>query len=327
MSTDTALEDRRRGIHRIDRTIVALLAERQRLDGEIGELQRDHAADAAYQGAPGAFSEEAALALAGAGARLEPCETLDDALDAVVGGRARAAVVPIENTLAGSVPGCADALARRDVHIAGECVLNIRHALIAPPGASLAGIRRVLSHPVALAQCARFFRSRPGVRAVPVFDTAGAVARVVQAGRPDEAAIAGLRAAPLYGGIVLAEDIQDRADNATRFLLIRPGLPAGGWDPAHKTTLVCVLGNEPGALVRALVPFSSRGLNLCRIESHPTRETPFEYAFHLDVAPAGDAALLGEAIDDLRRVSRAVRVLGHYPSPAGVRLPAPPLDA
>ncbi len=314
MSTDIALEDRRRGIHRIDRTIVALLAERQRLDGEIGELQRDQAADAAYQGAPGAFSEEAALRLLGENARLEPCETLDDALDAVVEGRARAAVVPIENTLAGSVPGCADAIVRRDVHIAGECVLGIRHALIAPPGAPLEGIRRVLSHPVAIAQCARFFQSRSDIRAVPVFDTAGAVAKVVQAGRPDEAAIAGLRAAPLYGGAVLAEDIQDRADNATRFLLIRPGVPTGGWNSAHKTTLVCVTGNEPGALVRALVPFSSRGLNLSRIESHPTRETPFEYAFHLDVAPAGDAAQLGEAIDDLRRVSRAVRVLGHYPA-------------
>ena len=93
-------------------------------------------------------------------------------------------------------------------------------------------------------------------------------------------------------------------------------LKASRWDPAFKTTLVCVLGNEPGTLVRALVPFSSRGLNLCRIESHPTRETPFEYAFHLDVAPAGDAAQLSEAIDDVRRVSRAVRVLGHYPSPA-----------
>jgi prephenate dehydratase len=309
------IDDHRRGIHRIDRTIVALLAERQRLDGEIGSLQREQAsADAAYQGAPGAFSEEAARALLGAGAALEPCETLDDALDAVVGGRARAAVVPIENTLAGSVPGCADAIVRRDVHIAGEHVLNIRHALIAAPGASLAGIRRVLSHPVAIAQCARFFQARPDVRAVPVFDTAGAVARVVQAGRPDEAAIAGLRAAPMYGGVVLAEDIQDRDDNATRFLLVRPGVTADAWNPAYKTTLVCVLGNEPGALVRALLPFSSRGLNLCRIESHPTRETPFEYAFHLDVAPAGDTAQLGEAIEELRRVSLAVRVLGHYPS-------------
>ena len=309
------IEDRRRGIHRIDRTIVALLAERQRLDGEIGSLQRDTAADAAYQGAPGAFSEEAARALLGDDARLEPCETLDDALDAVVGGRARAAVVPIENTLAGSVPGCADAIVRRDVHIAGECVLGIRHALIGPPGASLERITRVLSHPVALAQCARFFQARPEVRAVPVFDTAGAVARVVQAGRTDEAAIAGLRAAPMYGGIVLAEDIQDRADNATRFLLVRAGVSTGHWNPAYKTTLVCVTLNEPGALVPALVPFSSRGLNLSRIESHPTRETPFEYAFHLDIAPAGDVAQLSDAIEGLRRVSRSVRVLGHYSSP------------
>jgi prephenate dehydratase len=327
-----AVAERRRGIDRIDRTIVALMAERERLDGEIGDLQRVSAADAAYQGAPGAFSEHAALTLLGADARLEPCETIDEALDALANGRARAAVVPIENTLAGSVPGCADALVRRDVHIAAECILPIRHALIASPGAVLADIRRVLSHPVALAQCVRFFQARPEVKAVPVFDTAGAVASVVQRGRLDEAAIGGLGAASRYGGDVLAEDVQDRADNATRFLLVRPGAPAGGWDPRFKTTIVCVLGNEPGALVRALMPFSSRGLNLSRIESHPTRETPFEYAFHLDVAPAGDAARLGDAIDDLRRLSRTLRVLGHYegsylfstetgPAVPGVRTP------
>ena len=270
------------------------------------------AADAAYQGAPGAFSEDAALALLGADVRLEPCDTLERVFGALAAGRVRAAVVPIENTLAGAVPGCADLLARHDVHIAAECVQPIRHALIAPAGATMASVRRVLSHPVAIAQCERFFRESPGLMPVPVFDTAGAVAQVIADGRVDSAAIAGRRAASLYDGIVLADDIQDRADNATRFLLVRTGPPPPGWRPGHKTTIVCVLRNEPGALMRALAPFSSRGLNLCRIESRPTRETPFEYAFHVDIAPVDDESPLADAILELEQLSRRMRVLGHY---------------
>ena len=154
------------------------------------------AADAAYQGAPGAFSEAAAVALLGSGARLEPCETLEHVFLALVDGRVRAAVVPVENTLAGAVPGCADLLVRHDVHIAAECIQPIRHALIAPPGVAMASVRRVLSHPVAIAQCERFFRTHPEVTPVPVFDTAGAVAQVISDTRRDSAAIASSRSAP-----------------------------------------------------------------------------------------------------------------------------------
>src|SRR5688572_15312461 len=135
------------------------------------------ATDAAYQGAPGAFSEDAALSLLGRSARLAACETLEHVFRALLDGQARSAVVPIENTLAGAVPGCADLLVRHDVHIAAEYVQPIRHALIAPPGVAMASVRRVLSHPVAIAQCERFFRASPGVVPVPVFDTAGAVAQ------------------------------------------------------------------------------------------------------------------------------------------------------
>jgi prephenate dehydratase len=270
------------------------------------------AADAAYQGAPGAFSEDAARALLGDDARLEACDTLDRAFAALADGRVRAAVVPIENTLAGAVPGCADLLVRHDVHIAAEYIQPIRHALIAPPDVALSSVRRVLSHPVAIAQCELFFRTHAELEPVPVFDTAGAVAQIVGDAGRDSAAIAGRRAASLYGGVVLAEDIQDRPDNATRFLLVNPGPVSGGWLPDHKTTVVCVLRDEPGALMRALVPFASRGLSLCRIESRPTRETPFEYAFHLDVAPAADASRLADAMAELRQLSRWMRVLGHY---------------
>jgi prephenate dehydratase len=278
---------------------------------------RPDLADAAYQGARGAFSEDAAFALLGPGASLLPCPTLEDVFAAVAAGRARSAVVPIENTLAGAVPGCADLIGRHDVHIVAERVQPIRHALIAPPGVTLAAVRRVLSHPVAIAQCEHFFRAHPEIAAVPVFDTAGAVDLVTSRGDTDAAAIAGRRAAEVYGGVVLADDIQDRADNLTRFLHLCPGAPPAGRHAGWKTTIVCVLKNEPGSLVRALSLLSSRGLNLTRIESRPTRETPFEYGFHLDIGGTSDLAALDGALDTLARESRSLRVLGHYPAAAG----------
>jgi prephenate dehydratase len=271
------------------------------------------AAEAAYQGAPGAFSEEAARAWLGDAARLLPCPTLDEAFAAVADGRAERAVVPIENTLAGAVPGCADLLVRHDVHVVGERVLPIVHALIAPAGVGLTDVRKVLSHPVALAQCERFFRDRPHLEAVPVFDTAGAVAEVVRGVCRDAAAIAARRAATVYGAAVLADGIQDRTDNATRFLLVARGSGEPVWRRGHKTGLICVLQNEPGALAHALEPFATLGLNLTRIESRPTRETPFEYAFHLDLAPVDDPARLAQAVARLRAKARWLRVLGHYP--------------
>jgi prephenate dehydratase len=271
---------------------------------------------AAYQGAPGAFSEEAARALMGPAATLHPRPTLEDVFAALAAGDVDAAVVPIENTLAGAVPGCADLLGRYEVHITAERVQHIEHALIAPEGVGFTQIRRVLSHPVAIAQCERFFREHPGLAAVPVFDTAGAVAEVIREGWTDAAAIASRRSAALYGGVVLRDEIQDRSDNFTRFLLVRPGSASAEWRAGCRTSLLCLLPNQPGALVRALLPFSSRGLNLCRIESRPTRETPFEYGFHLDVAPADDVAALEDAITALGGASRSLRVLGHYPADA-----------
>jgi prephenate dehydratase len=294
-------------ISRIDRTIAALLAERERLGQSSAPAE-----DAAYQGVPGAFSEDAAMALLGAGARLYPCDTLETVFTAVLAGRARAAVVPIENTLAGAVPGCVDLLAAHPVHIVAEHVQPIVHALIAPPGVASADVRRVLSHPVALAQCERFFRERPEIQPVPVFDTAGAVAEVIRQAAPDAAAIAGRRAAEVYGGVVLADGIQDRRDNATRFLLLEPGAAPTVCPPGGKTSLYFVLANQPGALLRAIAPFASRGLNLSRIESRPLRDRPFEYAFFVDVGPTEDPRRLGEALREAATAAAKLRVLGHY---------------
>lgn len=270
-------------------------------------------ADAAYQGVPGAFSEEAARSFLGVEARLVPCPTLEATFAALAEGTAPAAVVPIENSLAGPVPGCADLLARHEVHIVAEGVMRIAHALVAPPGVGRAAVRRVLSHPVAIAQCEAFFRRNPQVTPVPTFDTAGAVAEVVRERASDAAAIASARAAALYGAVILERDIQDQPDNFTRFLQISPGPAWLETAPGRKTSLFCVLPNVPGALASALALFASRGLNLTRIESRPVRATPFEYAFHLDVASTADPIDLGDALAALRLTARQVRVLGHYP--------------
>jgi prephenate dehydratase len=174
----------------------------------------------AYQGMPGAFSEDAARAFVGTDMPLMPCPTLTDVFDALAVGRVCRAVVPIENSLAGYVPGCADLLARYGVRVVAERHHHIAQSLIAPPGVRRASIRRVLSHPVAIAQCAEFFRAHPVIAAVPTFDTAGAVAQIMRSSRTDAAAIASRRAAAVYGAVVLLGDIQDRPDNVTRFLLI-----------------------------------------------------------------------------------------------------------
>ena len=274
-------------------------------------------ADVAYQGAPGAFSEDAAVAMLGPEVRLRPCPTLADVFDALGNGGANSAVIPIENTLAGAVPGAADMIAAHAVHIVAEYAAPVAHAVIGAPGAALEHVRRVWSHPMALAQCEQWFRAHPKIAACPAFDTAGAVSDVIGRGAVEDAAIGSRRAAEVYGGIVLEEDVQDEADNFTRFVLIEPGRQMRRHKPGWKTSLVCVLPNEPGALVRALQTFSKRDLNLTRIESRPIREAPFEYRFHIDVGPSEDPRKTAAAISELRGCSRAVRVLGVYPAIMG----------
>jgi prephenate dehydratase len=270
---------------------------------------------AAYQGEPGAFSEDAARAFVGGDAALLPCWRFDDVFAAVEDGRAEYGVLPIENTLAGSVPASYDLLSERSLVIVGETVRRISHCLLAPRGSRIADLRRVLSHPVALAQCEGFFRGHPGVEAVPVYDTAGAVARVMREGSPDQAAIAGRRAAAVYGADVLADALEDHPQNYTRFLLVaRAGAgarQAGAY--GRKTSLVFHVANRPGALYECLGHFASRGVDLARIESRPLVGRPFEYAFHLDLlGDAGDAPV-AEAVAALARSTAMLRILGSYP--------------
>ena len=270
--------------------------------------------DAAYQGTRGSNSEDACIDLLSSSANLLPRETLEDVFNAVSGGEARYGVVPIENTLAGTIRESYDLLLEHDLKIVGETVRHILFALIAPPGVGLSGVRKALSHTVALSQCVQFFRKHPQIQAVPVYDTAGAVEIVIRQASRDSAAVATKRAAEVYGGVVLAEAIQDHLENYTRFLLIAPSSaveppPA----PDSKTTIVFGVGNVPGALYHSLRPFAERRIDLAKIESRPLKGSPFEYLFYLDLIGRADSTPISDALSELRAQAKSVRVLGTYP--------------
>jgi prephenate dehydratase len=264
----------------------------------------------AIQGERGAFSHQAALTSLGPGIEVLPRATFDELFDSVVEGKADRALVPIENSLHGSIHENYDRLKSRPLHIIGETQLRIRQCLIARPGSSLAMIRRVASHPVALAQCRRFFAERPQVEAVSAYDTAGAVQDLMKGGLATQAAIASRLAAELYGASVLLDGIEDDPENYTRFLLLarEADTPAG----ANKTSIVFVLDNRPGSLYRALGVFAQRELDLTKLESRPLRGHPWEHAFYLDVM--GDPlGAVGQALEELGRNCRELRILGSYP--------------
>lgn len=273
----------------------------------------------AFQGAVGAFSEEAAGAFAARagwpGAELLPCQRLDTVFDAVRDGLARAGVVPIENTLAGSVQPCYDLLRASGLTIVAELVQRISHALVAAAGVGIDDLRRVLSHPVALAQCTAFFRAHPDLEIVAVYDTAGAVADVIASGSRHDAAIASARTATIYGGSVLAERLEDDPQNFTRFLAIArsadpiPVPPTDG----YKTSVVFTLANKPGALHDALGPLADHTVDLTLIESRPQRGSPFEYAFYVDLAGRADDDAVRAALDALAGRAESLQVLGSYP--------------
>jgi len=268
----------------------------------------------AFQGEPGAFSEEAAVQLLGEAITTVPRATFDATFRAIAERAADALLVPVENSLAGSVLRVFDLLLESDLTIAAETILPIEHHLIGRPGATLAGIRSVASHPMALAQCERFFAAHPELKRVPAEDTAGSVREMFERQDNTRAAIAGRRAAAHYGGVILASDVQDHAENFTRFVLLHPPAVAApaSVPGADKMTLAMRLAHKPGALFSALEPFARRGVNLLKIESRPIHGRPWEYQFFLDVE-AEAPARLEEALADLRRAAHEVRVLGLYP--------------
>jgi prephenate dehydratase len=267
----------------------------------------------AFQGEPGAFSEQAAIQLLGDAISTVPRATFEAVFRAIDERAADALLAPVENTLAGSVVRVYDLLLQSRLTIVAETILPIEHHLIGCPGATLQGLRSVASHPMALAQCERFFSTYSDLKRVPAEDTAGSVREVLSRGDKSCAAIAGRRAAIHYGGVILAESIQDNAENFTRFVLLLPEKEAAAWisPDARKISLAMRLAHRPGALLASLEPFARHGVNLLKIESRPIHGRPWEYQFFIDVE-ASDVAQLDQALAEVRNATSELRVLGRY---------------
>jgi prephenate dehydratase len=263
----------------------------------------------AIQGERGSFSHQAALRLLPR-ADVIACSRSVEVFDAIDSGRAGAAVIPVENTLAGPVGEHLDLLLDRDVFIQRELHLRIEHNLIVAPGARLSEIRRVLSHPVALDQCRKFFRRHRKVAAVSFYDTAGAVKHCLINKLRDTAAIASRQAAKEYGGQILLPGLEDDSQNFTRFFLIQKTKRIAA--NACKTSLVFSLKNVPGALFKALSVFALRDLDLSKIESRPVQGRPWEYRFFVDIS-RGDDEAMRLALRHLGEIAGLVKVLGVYP--------------
>ena len=264
----------------------------------------------AIQGEAGSFSYEAAKRMAPR-CSIVPCARSIEVFDLVDRGAVGGAVIPIENSLAGSVAEHFDLLLARKAFIRREFRLRIVHNLIASKDTLRKDIRRVYSHPVALDQCRNFFRRNPRIEAVPFYDTAGSVKHVLESGMRGAAAIAGRGAATVYKGKILASGIEDDKQNFTRFFLIekhRRVVPG-----ANKTSIAFVVRNVPGALHRALGTFSLKGIDLAKIESRPIRGKPWQYSFFADLL-CGDSQLAREALRELREVTENIKVLGIYPA-------------
>jgi len=283
----------------------------------------------AIQGELGSFSHEAAERMLRR-CTVVPCVRSAEVFDRVQRGSVAAAVIPIENSLAGTVAEHADLLVTRDVFIQGEFLLRIVHNVIAAPGVKLGALRKVLSHPVALDQCRDFFRHHPRIEPVPFYDTAGSVKHVVANRLPDAAGIAGQHAAREYSGKILQAGIEDDKRNFTRFFLIRKStgktgtatprkgsaasalgyqrlIPTG----ANKTSIAFKVRNLPGALFKSLSVFALRDISLSKIESRPMRGRPWEYVFYVDFL-RGDDEPARNALRHLGEVAEFVKVLGIY---------------
>jgi len=271
-----------------------------------------------YQGVPGAFSEQAALGVFGARAKTRPFADFESVFKAVRSGALSAGVLPIENSLAGSIHQNYDLLRSYDVWIRGEYKLRVRHNLLALPGVKVKDVRRVLSHPQALSQCAAHLKAMRGVELVPYFDTAGAARHLEESGARDAAAIASARAAENYGLAVLRAGIEDDHTNFTRFLVVekrRRGAEAQKTPrgKTFKTSLVFSLRNIPGAMHKGLAIFALRDIDLFKIESRPLAGSPWQYLFYLDLAGSAGDEPVQRALSHLGEISTYLKLLGSYP--------------
>lgn len=262
------------------------------------------------QGELGSFSHEAALKLV-PDAEIVPHALSADVFSALASGTVDVAVIPIENSLAGSVVEHFDLLLNHDVLVERETLLRIRHNLIGMPGAKLDEMDRVFSHPVALAQCRRFLAAHPRMKSFAFYDTAGSVKHLMELGDKRAAGIASTAAARVYGAEVLAADIEDNPENYTRFFLIRRAAEVQQDADANKMSLAFSLQNRPGSLVEALSKLSAMGTNLTKIESRPVHGKPWEYIFYVDcqLRSREEAA---RAVEALRPHCDLIKELGMY---------------
>lgn len=265
----------------------------------------------AFQGESGAYSEAAALRFTGH-ADVLPCESFEQVFASVAAGRATHGILPVENSIGGSIHRNYDLLLEHDLPIVGEVQLPVTHNLMALPGTRLEQVKRIFSHPQALAQCERFLKNFPGVAVEATYDTAGSAKLVKEKALADAAAIASERAAQVFGLEILKAEIQDYSDNITRFLVV--SRVADSDQQADKTTVVFSLPNEPGALFKALSVFALREIDLTKIESRPIRGRPWEYLFYVDIPIGRHDLRCARALVHLAEFARSMRTLGSYPS-------------
>lgn len=264
----------------------------------------------AFQGELGAYSEEACYQYFGSGAKLQPCENLEDVFQSVESEDIQYGLVPVENSLEGSIPRTYDLLLDSNLKVSGETQLKIVHCLISLPEAQIDSIKEVFSHPQALGQCKTFLRQM-GWKLTPTYDTAGSVKLIRESGLMEKAAIASARAAQIYGMKVLVRGIEDTTNNYTRFFILsRADAPVSGND---KTSIVFSVKHKPGALYEALKELAARKINLTKIESRPTRQKPWEYNFYVDFEGHHEDATIKEALQCLEKSAVFVKILGSYP--------------
>jgi prephenate dehydratase len=264
----------------------------------------------AFQGERGAYSEDACVNYFGAGVETKPCPDFQSVFSAVEKDEVAHAVVPVENSIEGSVAQVNDLLLDHDLTIVGEVIVPVKHCLIVAEGATMDSIKEVMSHPQALGQCRKFLQNHPDWRTIASYDTAGSARIVAESGRTDLAAIASKRAAGVYNLSILKEDIQSEDANFTRFFVLEKN--PGPVEGANKTSIVFATKNAPGALHKCLGEFASRNVNLSKLESRPRRNKPWVYVFYADFEGSMDDPDCHAAVGGLLKTGAFVKILGSY---------------
>ena len=264
---------------------------------------------AAFQGELGAYSEMAVYNFFGQNIEVKPCKSFDDVFENVKIGKVNYGVVPIENSIEGSVNRTYDLFLEYDLKVCGEIIIRVSHCLIAHKNSKLEQIKTVFSHPQALAQCRKFLEKH-NLKAISTFDTAGSVKMIKEEKMMDSAAIASERAAQIYGMTILEREIEDVKNNSTRFFVLdKQDSPYSGED---KTSIIFAAKSIPGALYKVLKEFADRNINLTKIESRPTKQTPWEYHFYLDFEGHRTETKCQEALKNIKDKTLFIKILGSY---------------